>query len=67
MNTNVGSTDRIIRLAVGVVLILLAFLAGWTGLWKWLGVIVGVVLVGTALMRSCPAYSILGISTCKRK
>lgn len=67
MNTNVGSTDRIIRLAVGIVLILLAFLAGWTGLWKWLGVIVGVVLVGTALMRSCPAYSILGISTCKRK
>lgn len=67
MNTNVGSTDRIIRLAVGIVLILLAFLAGWTGLWKWLGVIVGVVLVGTALMRSCPAYSILGITTCPRK
>lgn len=67
MKTNIGDTDRLVRIALGIVLILVAFLAGWTGLGKWLGVIAGLVLIGTAMLRSCPAYSILGLSTCKRK
>ena len=29
------------------------------------GILVGVVLAGTGLMRTCPAYSIFGIRTCK--
>ncbi len=56
---NVGSTDKIIRLAVGALLILLA-LFGIIGWWGW----IGVVPIATALMNWCPAYTLLGIKTC---
>ncbi len=56
---NVGSTDKIIRLAVGALLILLA-LFGVIGWWGW----IGVVPIATALMNWCPAYTLLGIKTC---
>ncbi|MDG4596776.1 MAG: DUF2892 domain-containing protein [Candidatus Contendobacter sp.] len=56
---NVGSTDKIIRLAVGALLILLA-LFGVIGWWGW----IGVVLIATALINWCPAYTLLGIKTC---
>jgi len=67
---NVGSTDRTLRLVVGVVLLALPFLpplagffAAW-GAWKFAVAAVGLVLIGTAAMRLCPLYSVLGINTC---
>jgi membrane-associated protease RseP (regulator of RpoE activity) len=59
MIKNVGSTDKIARLAVGALLILLA-LTGIIGWWGW----IGVVPIATALMNWCPAYTLLGINTC---
>ena len=56
---NVGSTDKIARLAVGALLILLA-LTGTIGWWGW----IGLVPIATALMGWCPAYTLLGIKTC---
>ncbi|MDS4028873.1 MAG: DUF2892 domain-containing protein [Candidatus Contendobacter sp.] len=56
---NVGSTDKIIRLAVGALLIVLA-LFGVIGWWGW----IGIVPIATALMNWCPAYTLLGIKTC---
>ncbi|MGH2341400.1 YgaP family membrane protein [Segnochrobactraceae bacterium EtOH-i3] len=63
---NVGTADRIIRAIVGVVLILLPFVAGLTGFWTWLLPLLGVIALGTAALKSCPLYSVLGINTCKR-
>ena len=63
---NVGTVDRIIRAIVGVVLILLPFVAGLTGFWTWLLPLVGVVALGTSALKTCPLYSILGVNTCKR-
>lgn len=67
MTTNVGTADRVVRVLVGLALI--AFALGWiapgTG-WNWLGWI-GVVPILTALVGSCPAYSLLGLSTCPLK
>ena len=60
MTKNVGSTDKIARIAVGAILILLA-LFGTIGWWGW---IIGVVLIATGLMNWCPAYTLLGINTC---
>ncbi|MFO7703891.1 MAG: DUF2892 domain-containing protein [Halopseudomonas sp.] len=60
MKTNMGSTDRIIRLVVGVVLIALVFV-GPQIVWGW----IGIVPILTALVGYCPAYSLLGIKTCK--
>jgi len=64
MSKNVGSADRIIRIVIGLVLIAYAIPLGFpsTG-WNWVGWI-GVVPIVTALVGNCPAYSILGVSTC---
>ena len=60
MNPNVGSADRAIRIIAGLLLVSLFFvLEGGT---RWLGLI-GVVLIGTALINFCPLYRILGMST----
>lgn len=56
---NVGSADKIARLVVGALLIILA-LMGQIGWWGW----IGVVPIATALMGWCPAYTIFGIKTC---
>lgn len=60
MKTNIGAADRIIRIAVGAVLIGATSL-GTIGPWGWLGVL----LVATGLFRFCPAYALFGIRTCK--
>jgi hypothetical protein len=64
MGKNMGSTDRIIRIVIGLVLVAYAIPLGFpsTG-WNWVGWI-GIVPIVTALVGNCPAYSILGISTC---
>lgn len=61
MKVNVGNVDRVIRVLLGVALLSLFFLA--EGNLKWLG-LVGLVPIATALMRFCPLYTVLGISTC---
>lgn len=65
MTKNMGSTDRIVRAIVGVVLLILAFTAGWSTLWTVIAALVGLVMLATSAMAYCPPYSILGIKTCK--
>jgi hypothetical protein len=60
MKHNVGTVDRILRIVAGIVLILLAA-TGTVGWWGWLGVIP----LLTGVVRVCPAYSLLGVKTCK--
>ena len=61
MKANVGTVDRALRIIVGLALIGLT-LNGNIGVWGWIGVLP----VLTGIFRFCPAYPILGISTCKR-
>jgi hypothetical protein len=63
---NVGSIDRVIRFTLGLVLVAYALQLGFpsTG-WNWVGWI-GVVPLFTAVFSTCPAYTILGVSTCSR-
>ena len=56
--------DRAIRAIVGVVILYVAY-AILTGLVAFLGYIVGIVLLFTAITGYCPLYKILGISTLK--
>ena len=59
MQKNVGQTDRIIRIVVGVVILLLGVVfKSWWGL-------IGVIPLATGILRWCPAYLPFGISTCK--
>jgi hypothetical protein len=67
MTTNVGTIDRIIRALVGIVLIALPFatsLTAGSALLTYGSVAVGVVMLGVALTRVCPVYSIFGWKTC---
>ena len=59
MKCNVGGIDRILRIAVGALLVALAA-SNVIGLWGWLGVIP----LATGLFRFCPAYPLLGINSC---
>lgn len=60
MTRNVGSLDRGIRIAAGLVLIGLT-VAGTIGIWGW----IGIVPLATGLAGWCPAYLPFGLSTCK--
>ena len=61
MKANVGTLDRTLRLAAGLLLLGLT-LAGVIGVWGWIGLLP----LATGLFRFCPAYPLLGISTCGR-
>jgi hypothetical protein len=60
VKANVGSSDRIIRFILGVVIIALGFyFKSWWG-------VVGIVPILTGLLNFCPAYSLIGVSTKKK-
>ena len=63
MSVNVGTLDRIARIAIGIALIAFAmgYIAPGSG-WNWLGWI-GVLAIATALVGNCPAYSVFGVSS----
>jgi hypothetical protein len=58
MKKNIGSTERIIRVVVGAVVLSLAFW-GPRSPWAYLGLLP----VITGLIGYCPPYAWLGIST----
>lgn len=62
IQTNVGTIDRTLRIAVGSLLVILA-VTGQIGAWGWLGL----VPMATGLLRWCPAYLPFGLSTCKTR
>jgi hypothetical protein len=61
MQANVGDLDRILRVSIGALLVILT-LTNVIGLWGLLGLIP----MATGIFRFCPAYPILGIKTCKK-
>jgi hypothetical protein len=61
MEKNVGGVDRILRIIVGLGLISLVFVGPQTP-WGWIGVIP----LFSAIVGFCPAYRLIGLSTCSR-
>lgn len=59
LKVNVGGIDKIARIAVGILLLVLAVMGMGTP-WTW----IGIVPLITGLAGRCPAYSLLGINTC---
>jgi hypothetical protein len=66
MTRNEGTLDRIVRAILGAALLLLALTSVSSPVIYWGGLVVGLVLVVTALSGFCPAYRLLGIRTCRR-
>lgn len=69
MTANVGTIDRILRLALGLVLIAAPLVSGLavfdSTAMTTLSLIAGAVMLGTSTLRFCPLYRIFGIRTCK--
>jgi hypothetical protein len=63
MKTNMGGTDRAVRIVIGLALLSLLFLL--EGGARWWGLI-GIVMIGTGIVGFCPAYLPFGISTCTK-
>ncbi|MCT9095996.1 DUF2892 domain-containing protein [Haloarchaeobius sp. HME9146] len=77
MERNVGSTDRLVRLALGAVLLVAAAVvaAGVVSLGSGtvatvvaplLLAVVGLVMLVTGYTQSCPAYGLIGMRTLRR-
>lgn len=58
MKSNIGKTDKIIRIVLGLVIVALGiYFKSWWGL-------VAILPLGTALVNVCGIYAIFGLSTC---
>ena len=62
MKSNVGGIDRILRIAIGLVLIGLT-VTGTIGVWGWLGL----VPLAIGLIGWCLPYALFGWNTCGMK
>jgi len=60
MKKNVGGAEQVMRVIAGIAIISLAFVGPKTS-WAYLGI----VPLATGLIGWCPAYRLLGFSTCK--
>lgn len=61
MKRNVGSSDRILRLIVGIGIAIAGVI--FESYWG----LIGVVLIATAIFSLCPIYLMLGIRTTKKE
>jgi Protein of unknown function (DUF2892). len=64
MRVNLGSLDRITRVAAGSVLLVLGWMLGG---WSLVVALLGVALIITGAAGYCPVYARLGISTSPRR
>jgi hypothetical protein len=62
MKSNVGGIDRILRIVVGLVLIVLTVM-GVLPMWGY----IGIVPLATGVIGWCGLYPMLGINTCPMK
>lgn len=62
MKKNIGTPDRLLRLAIAILLFILAY-------WKssWIFLLAGVFVFFEALFSWCILYQLLGKSSCPRK
>ena len=66
MKKNMGTLDRIIRLALVVLIVVLYFTGVISGTWAIILGILAVILLVTSLISFCPLYLPFGISTRKK-
>ena len=67
MKKNMGSTDRIIRVLLAIVLITLYFTGTVTGTIGIAMMVLAIVFILTSIVSFCPLYAPFGISSCPVK
>ncbi|HUG40749.1 MAG TPA: DUF2892 domain-containing protein [Longimicrobiales bacterium] len=63
MTINMGSADRAVRGAIGIVLVVLPLLDVFAGGWAIVSYVLGAVMIATAATSFCPLYTLFGGST----
>lgn len=67
MKPNMGGTDRIIRLIVAAIAVVLYFTGTLTGTLGIIALVVAAVFALTSVVSFCPLYTIFGLNTCSVK
>lgn len=65
MKKNMGSTDRMIRVIVAIVVSILFFTHTITDTIGWVLLVLSGVFLATSFISFCPLYVPFGINTCK--
>ncbi len=65
MKPNVGGIDRVARIVIGIVLLVVGLAAPIGMTWQIVALVIAAVALVTATVRFCPANAILGINTCE--
>jgi len=65
MKTNIGLSDRWLRLGLAAILLILAYLQVLSGIWQTVAFTGAAVLACTAAVRFCPLYTFFKINTQK--
>ncbi len=60
-----GSADKILRIAIAVIVAVLYFTGVISGMLGTILLVLAVVFLLTSLVGFCPLYTIFGIKTCK--
>lgn len=66
MKKNMGSADKVIRLLIAAVIILLYILNVVSGILGYVLLAVAFIFIVTSMVSFCPLYTIFGIKTCKK-
>lgn len=67
MKKNMSNTDRIVRILISILLVVLYFTNVVSGTLGIVLLVLAGVFTLTSFMSFCPLYTIFGISTCKVK
>jgi len=65
MKCNVGGIDRIGRIILGIVLLLVGLVAPIDMTWRIVALVIAAIALVTAAVRFCPANAIFGINSCE--
>ncbi|MDX9906575.1 MAG: DUF2892 domain-containing protein [Bacteroidales bacterium] len=66
MKKNMGSADKVIRLLLAAVIILLFIFNVVSGILGYVLLAVAFIFIVTSMVSFCPLYTIFGIKTCKK-
>ncbi|MEQ8547120.1 MAG: DUF2892 domain-containing protein [Cyclobacteriaceae bacterium] len=66
MKTNIGKTDRNIRILLAMSIAVIYYINGITGTWELILLVIIGILLSTSFLRVCPLYLPFGISTKKK-
>ena len=66
MKPNMSTTDKFIRVLIGVLIAVLYYLEVISGLTAIIVLAIGIIFLVTSLISFCPLYKVLGINTNKK-